>query len=67
MEKIFILKYGDIMKNIQLKEVIYIIKNQIKLNYTKLNLKLIKIDGHKFLNGSLKYVYKVFQISKTIL
>ena len=26
--------------------------------YKKLNLKLIEIDGHKFLNGSLSYVYK---------
>ena len=33
--------------------------------YKKSNLKLIEIDGHKFLNGSLSYVYK--SISKILL
>ena len=38
--------------------------DKVKL-YKKLNLRLIEIDGHKFLNGSLKYVYK--SISKILL
>ena len=33
--------------------------------YKKLNLKLIEIDGHKYLNGSLSFVYK--NISKILL